>query len=207
MSPHLRPLYLIAVTVLGLPTLIAADQADDTVRFNRDIRPIMSDTCFHCHGFDAKSRKADLRLDIREFALKAGKSGEIAIVPGKPEASEIIKRIFTKDEDDLMPEKASHKSLTPEQKELFRRWVKQGALYEDHWAYTPLKPVAVPSMPAGGRNPIDAFIGKKLAEKKIAPSAEAPKEKLLRRVTLDLTGLPPTPEELAAFLADQSPNA
>ena len=207
MSPHLRPLYLIAVTVLGLPTLIAADQADDTVRFNRDIRPIMSDTCFHCHGFDAKSRKADLRLDIREFALKAGKSGEIAIVPGKPEASEIIKRIFTKDEDDLMPEKASHKSLTPEQKELFRRWVKQGALYEDHWAYTPLKPVAVPSMPAGGRNPIDAFVGKKLAEKKIAPSAEAPKEKLLRRVTLDLTGLPPTPEELAAFLADQSPNA
>jgi len=207
MLPHLRPLCLIAATVLGLPTLFAADQADDTVRFNRDIRPIMSDTCFHCHGFDAKSRKADLRLDIREFALKAGKSGEIAIVPGKPEASEIIKRIFTKDEDDLMPEKASHKTLTPEQKELFRRWVKQGALYEDHWAYTPLAPVAVPLMPAGGRNPIDAFIGKKLAEKKIAPSVETSKEKLLRRVTLDLTGLPPTPEELAAFLADQSPNA
>ncbi|MEI6247686.1 MAG: PSD1 and planctomycete cytochrome C domain-containing protein [Verrucomicrobiota bacterium] len=207
MSPRLRPFCFIAVSVLGLPTLFAADQADDTVRFNRDIRPIMSDTCFHCHGFDAKARKGELRLDIREFALKAGKSGEIAIVPGKPEASEIIKRIFTKDDDDLMPAKESHKTLTPEQKELFRRWVKQGANYEAHWAYTPLAPVAVPPMPAGGRSPIDAFIGKKLAEKKIAPSAEASKEKLLRRVSLDLTGLPPTPEELAAFLADQSPNA
>ncbi len=207
MSPSLRPLYLVAVSALGLTTLLAADQSDDTVRFNRDIRPIMSDTCFHCHGFDEKSRKGGLRLDIREFALKAGKSGEIAIVPGKPEASEIIKRIFTKDEDDLMPAKDSHKTLTPEQKELFRRWVKQGALYEDHWAYTPLNSVAVPPMPAGGRNPIDAFIGKKLAEKKITPSAEASKEKLLRRLSLDLTGLPPTPAELAAFLADQTPNA
>ena len=207
MSPSLRPLYLLAVAVLGLPTLFAADAAADTVRFNRDIRPIMSDTCFHCHGFDEKTRKGGLRLDIREFALKAGKSGEIAIVPGKPEESEIIKRIFTKDEDDLMPAKESHKTLTPEQKELFRRWVKQGAVYEPHWAYTPLTPVAVPPMPAGGRNPIDAFIGAKLAEKKIAPSAEASKEKLLRRLSLDLTGLPPTPAELAAFLSDPSPTA
>ncbi len=207
MSPRLRPLCLFAVSALGLPALFAADSAADTVRFNRDIRPIMSDTCFHCHGFDAKSRKGDLRLDLREFALKAGKSGAIAIVPGKPEESEIIKRLFTKDEDDLMPAKESHKTLTPEQKELFRRWVKQGAVYEAHWAYTPLAPVTVPPMPAGGRNPIDAFIGAKLAEKKITPSAEAPKEKLLRRLSLDLTGLPPTPEELAAFLADQSPNA
>ena len=207
MSPRLRPLCLIAVSALGLPALFAADSAADTVRFNRDIRPIMSDTCFHCHGFDAKSRKGDLRLDLREFALKAGKSGAIAIVPGKPEESEIIKRLFTKDEDDLMPAKESHKTLTPEQKEVFRRWVKQGAVYEAHWAYTPLAPVTVPPMTAGGRNPIDAFIGAKLAEKKITPSAEAPKEKLLRRLSLDLTGLPPTPEELAAFLADQSPNA
>lgn len=207
MSPCLRPLCLLAVTVLGFPSLGAADQTDDLVRFNRDIRPIMSDTCFHCHGFDEKSRKGGLRLDIREFALKAGKSGEIAIVPGKPEESEIIKRMFATDEDDLMPAKESHKTLSAEQKELFRRWVKQGAIYEAHWAYTPLAPVAVPPMPAGGRNPIDAFIGAKLAEKKISPSAEAPKEKLLRRLSLDLTGLPPTPEDLAAFLADPSPNA
>ena len=115
----------------------------DTVRFNRDIRPIMSDTCFHCHGFDPKSRKGGLRLDIREEALKPGKSGEIAIVPGKPEESEIIKRIFSNDPEDIMPEKEAHKTLTPAQKELFRRWVAEGAVYEPHWAYKPLEAPAV----------------------------------------------------------------
>ena len=144
MPLHLRALCLIAVAVLGLPTLFAADQTDDTVRFNRDIRPIMSDTCFHCHGFDAKSRKGGLRLDLREEALKAGKSGEIAIVPGKPDESEVIKRLYTKDEEDLMPQKESHKTLTNAQKELFRRWVAQGAVYEPHWAYTPLEAPVVP---------------------------------------------------------------
>ncbi|MEY4402965.1 MAG: hypothetical protein RIR91_1000, partial [Verrucomicrobiota bacterium] len=205
MSPRLRPLCLLALA--GLTTLGAAEPTADTVRFNRDIRPIMSDTCFHCHGFDAKSRKGDLRLDLRESALKAGKSGAVAIVPGKPDESEVIKRLYSKDEDDVMPAKESHKTLTDAQKELFRRWIQQGANYETHWAYTPLNPVAVPALPPGGRNPIDAFIGEKLAAKKIAASPEAPKEKLLRRLSLDLTGLPPTPEELAAFLADASPNA
>jgi hypothetical protein len=205
MPPRLRPLYLVAFA--SLTALGAAEAATDPVRFNRDIRPIMSDTCFHCHGFDAKSRKGDLRLDLREFALKAGKSGAVAIVPGKPDESEVIKRLYSKDEDDVMPAKESHKTLTDAQKQLFRRWIQEGAAYEAHWAYTPLSPVTVPAMPAGGRNAIDAFIGEKLAAKKIAPSPEAPKEKLLRRLSLDLTGLPPTPEELAAFLADTSPNA
>ena len=205
MPPRLRPLYLVAFA--SLTALGAAEAATDPVRFNRDIRPIMSDTCFHCHGFDAKSRKGDLRLDLREFALKAGKSGAVAIVPGKPDESEVIKRLYSKDEDDVMPAKESHKTLTDAQKQLFRRWIQEGAAYEAHWAYTPLSPVTVPAMPAGGRNAIDAFIGEKLAAKKIAPSPEAPKEKLLRRLSLDLTGLPPTPEELAAFLADASPNA
>jgi hypothetical protein len=187
--------------------LLASDGTPEPVRFNRDIRPIMSDTCFHCHGFDPKSRKGGLRLDIREEALKAGKSGEIAIVPGKPEQSEIIKRIFSNDPEDVMPEKEAHKTLTPAQKELFRRWVAQGAVYEPHWAYKPLEAPVVPSMPVGGKNPIDAFIGAKLAEKKIKPSPEASKERLLRRISLDLTGLPPTPAETAAFLADRSPDA
>jgi len=179
----------------------------DTVRFNRDIRPIMSDTCFHCHGFDAKSRKGELRLDIREFALKAGKSGAIAIVPGKPDESEIIKRLFTQDEDDVMPNKESHKTLTAAQKELFKRWVAQGAVYEPHWAYKPLDAPIVPKLPEGGKNPIDAFVGAKLAEKKISPSSEASKERLLRRASLDLLGLPPTPEEITAFVQDRSPDA
>ena len=205
MPPRLRPLCLVAFA--SLTALGATEAATDPVRFNRDIRPIMSDTCFHCHGFDAKARKGDLRLDLREFALKAGKSGALAIVPGKPDESEVIKRLYSKDEDDVMPAKESHKTLTDAQKQLFRRWIQEGAAYEAHWAYTPLSTVTVPAMPAGGRNAIDAFIGEKLAAKKIAPSPEAPKEKLLRRLSLDLTGLPPTPDELAAFLADTSPNA
>jgi len=187
--------------------LLAADGTPEPVRFNRDIRPLMSDTCFHCHGFDPKSRKGGLRLDIREEALKAGKSGEIAIVPGKPDQSEIIKRIFSKDAEDVMPEKEAHKTLSAAQKELFRRWVAEGAVYEPHWAYKPLEMPAIPALPAGGKNPIDAFVGAKLAEKKVAPSAEASKERLLRRASLDLTGLPPTPAETAAFLADRSPDA
>ncbi|MFM7242134.1 MAG: DUF1549 domain-containing protein, partial [Opitutia bacterium] len=203
MTAPLARLSVLAALVLALP----GRGADDAVQFNRDIRPIMSDTCFHCHGFDAKSRKGGLRLDLREEALKAGKSGALAIVPGKPEESEVIKRLYTTDPDDLMPQKESHKTLTSAQKELFRRWVAQGAPYEAHWAYVPLKAPAIPAMPAGGRNPIDAFIGAKLAEKRIAPAAEASKERLLRRVSLDLTGLPPTPAELAAFLADASPDA
>jgi Protein of unknown function (DUF1553)/Protein of unknown function (DUF1549)/Planctomycete cytochrome C len=195
------------VAPLLVAGLLGAAETADTVRFNRDIRPIMSDTCFHCHGFDAKARKGELRLDIRAEALKAGKSGEIAIVPGKPDDSEVIKRLFTKDVDDVMPNKESHKTLTSAQKELFRRWVAQGAVYEPHWAYKPLESPVIPALPAGGKNTIDAFIGAKLADKKVQPSAEATKERLLRRVALDLTGLPPTPAETAAFLADNSADA
>ncbi len=200
LSPFLRTCAVVAV-VLAAPMV----RAERPVSFNRDIRPIMSDTCFHCHGFDAKAREAKLRLDIREEALKAAESGEIPIVPGKPEESEIIRRIFATDEDDLMPPPKAHKELTQAQKETIRRWVAEGAKYEAHWAYAPLVKPAVPAI--GAPNPIDAFVRAKLAEKKIAPSPEAPKAKLLRRLSLDLTGLPPTPEESAAFLNDATPDA
>ena len=202
-----RSLLSLAAYILGLAPLVAAEQPLVSVSFNRDIRPIMSDTCFHCHGFDAKTRKGGLRLDQRDEALKAGKSGEVAIIPGKPDESEVIKRLFSKDDDDVMPSKESHKTLTPAQKELFRRWIKEGALYEAHWAYVPLKPGAVPPLVAGDRNAIDPFIRMKLAEKKIAPAPEASKEKLMRRLSLDLTGLPPSPAEVAAFLVDNSADA
>lgn len=187
---------------------IAQLSAEAKVRFNRDIRPIMSDTCFHCHGFDKNARKGGLRLDIREEALKPGKSGEIPIVPGKPDESEIIRRIFTADEDDLMPPDEAHKTLTPKQKDMFKRWVVEGAVYEAHWAYTPLVKPPVPAI-QGARieNAIDAFIIAKLAENKILPSAEADKRTLLRRLSLDITGLPPTPEEMRVYLADASPRA
>ena len=179
--------------------------ANEKISFNRDIRPIMSDTCFHCHGFDAKTREAGMRLDVRDEALKPTKSEALPIVPGRPEASEIINRIF--DDRDPMPPVDAHKPLTPAQKELLRRWVAEGAVYEPHWAYAPLVQPPVPPPARGDLNPIDAFIRTRLAEKQIKPSPVADKSRLLRRVTLDLTGLPPTPEEMATFLADSAPDA
>jgi len=198
----LSPISILAVLGAALSSH-AAEQKK--VSFNRDIRPIMSDTCFHCHGFDKKAREAGLRLDVREDAIAKTENDIFPIVPGKPDESEIIKRIFTTDEDDIMPPKKAHKELTQAQKDLFRRWVAEGAQYESHWAYAPLVRPAVPAN--GAANPIDAFIRERLAEKKIEPSAEAPKTKLLRRLSLDLTGLPPAPEETAAFVADESPGA
>ena len=172
------------------------------VSFNRDIRPIMSNTCFLCHGFDVSSREADLRLDLRDEALKPTKNGFFPIVPGKPEESEAYLRIT--DSVDPMPPEDSHKTLTAEQKETIRRWIAEGATYDRHWAYEPLKK---PEPPRIASHPVDAFIRARLAERKIDLSPEADRAQLLRRVSLDLTGLPPTPEEVAAFVADRSPGA
>jgi len=173
--------------ILGA-TCCAVAPAADRVSFNRDIRPIMSDTCFHCHGNDAKTREAGMRLDVRDAALKETDGGGVPIVPGDPDSSAIIRRIF--DDDDPMPPESAHKPLSAEQKELFRRWVAEGAVYEPHWAYAPL---ARPALPAGheGENPIDAFIDARLAAKGLEPAAEAAPQMLERRLTLDLTGLPP----------------
>lgn len=199
----MRPLALLAAALPLLAPFIAdaADSTQPRVSFNRDIRPIMSDTCFHCHGFDASTRKAGMRLDIREEALKRTKGGFIPIVPGKPDESEIILRI--QDADDPMPPAEAHKTLTKAQKDLFRRWVAEGAEYEPHWAYAKLTRPQVPTSrdpKYAASNPVDAFIRATLAEKKIAPSAEADPQRLIRRVTLDLTGLPPTPEDVSSFL-------
>lgn len=191
----------LVLSLLSLPSLAAALEP---VSFNRDIRPIMSDTCFHCHGFDPKSREAGLRLDVREDAIQPTSEGTIGIVPGDPGKSAIIQRLF--DEEDPMPPKKSHKTLTAEQKELFRRWVAEGAVYEKHWAFAPIKK---PEAPAGSRDKpaIDAFIQAQLQAKQLTPSPEAPKAKLLRRLSFDLIGLPPSLEEIAAFEQDTSPKA
>jgi hypothetical protein len=181
-----------------LAVSLAALQAEDRIQFNRDVRPILSDTCFHCHGFDPKARKAGLRLDLREAAIQETSDGVIPIVPGNPDASAIIQRIFSTDEDVVMPPSEVHKALTRNQKETLRRWVAEGAMYESHWAYTKLIKPPVPQN--GNPHPVDAFIRDKLDSKKITPSPEAPKAKLLRRLFLDLIGLPPSPEEVAMFL-------
>jgi hypothetical protein len=196
---------ILIIAILGSTTLtFGIRAADGKVQFNRDIRPILSDTCFHCHGPDEKERKGGLRLDVRDEALKPGKSGAIAIVPGKPERSELVARIETMDSDDQMPPAKLHKPLSPAQKDLLKRWVAEGAEYQGHWAF--IKPVRLePSVRAA--NPIDGFIVEKLASKAMRPAAEASRETLIRRVTLDLTGLPPTAGEVDAFLKDTASGA
>lgn len=185
-------------------TCLPASALAAPVSFNRDIRPIMADTCFHCHGFDPKTREAGLRLDVREAATSPTQEGTVGIVPGHPEKSPVIQRLL--DEDDPMPPTKSHKKLTPEQKELMRRWVAEGAVYEKHWAFEPIRR---PELPQGfeGLAPIDAFIQARLAKEQMKPAPAATKARLLRRLSLDLTGLPPTPAELEAFEKDTSPKA
>jgi hypothetical protein len=177
--------------------------------FNREIRPILSENCFKCHGPDPGARKAGLRLDIREEAMKATKSGHVPIVPRAPDQSEIIARITAEDADDRMPPAKSRKHLEPEQIALLKRWVATGANYAPHWAYVPPVRPEIPAVknsrwPA---NPIDNFILNRLEHERLRPSSRAPREILARRVSLALTGLPPTISALDRFLADKSKDA
>jgi hypothetical protein len=177
--------------------LAAAPLLRAEISFNRDIRPIMADTCFRCHGPDKNARMMGLRLDIRDEALKTTKSGVTPIVPGDPDHSAIIQRVFSTDKK-IMPPASVHKELTEAQKATIRQWVQEGAKYEGHWAYQPVQHYQVPA----GQNPIDYFIRARLDKEGLKPSPEADPRTLIRRLTLDLTGLPPTPEEVAAFLKD-----
>ncbi|MGV3531455.1 MAG: DUF1549 domain-containing protein, partial [Chthoniobacteraceae bacterium] len=185
----------------------AVEQA--RVSYNRDVRPILSDNCFACHGPDKDKRESGLRLDVREEALKPAKSEDLAIVPGKPDESQLIVRIFSEFEDDVMPPPKSHKKLTSEQKETLKRWIAEGAEYQAHWAFLPPQRAPLPQI--GNvwwpKNPIDHFIAATLEREKLVAAPEAPKEILIRRVTFDLTGLPPTTQEVDAFLADTAPDA
>ncbi len=183
----------------------AAEPPSAPLRYGRDIRPLLSDKCFRCHGPDEAARQAKLRLDEREPALAAG-----AIVPGDARASELFARVTASDPDDVMPPPSSHKkALTDDEVELLERWIDEGAHYEPHWAFVPPTRAPLPNVEnsAWVRTPIDAFVLAKLESENVAPSEPAPRETLLRRVFLDLTGLPPTPEELDAFLADSRADA
>ncbi len=185
--------------------------ADDEVRFNRDVKPILSQNCFQCHGPDDKHRAAGLRLDQRDAAMKPAESGAAAIVPNDPQQSELLKRITSTDADLHMPPADSGKVLTSEQVDLLRRWIEQGAKYEGHWAFEKVESPAVPQVSSEHStfiaNPIDSFIIAKLERQGLKPSSEANRVTLLRRATLDITGLPPTLEEIDAFLNDYSPKA
>ncbi|MCE9555134.1 MAG: DUF1549 domain-containing protein, partial [Planctomycetes bacterium] len=208
------PSHLVRLS-LGLLSVIVAcfdqptAQAKETLDFNRDIRPILSNNCFACHGMDAKHRKADLRLDTLEGAT-ADHEGARAVVPGKLSSSELWSRITSTDVDALMPPPDSHKKLSDKEKQILKRWIEQGAPYQKHWAFEPPEVRPVPEVNGAAshvRNPIDAFIVERLQRDGLSMSPEADKETLIRRVSFALTGLPPKIAEVDAFLADEAPQS
>jgi cytochrome c553 len=198
-----------SVIALLILVAVALPIRADEVNFNRDVRPILAEHCFACHGFDAKARKARLRLDVPEGAL-VKRRGVYAIVPGKPEESEVWSRIVSQEPGEVMPPPETNKPLSAAQKEILKKWIEQGAKYQKHWSFEPITRPAVPESADHQWpiiNPIDAFILARLAREKLSPSPEADRETLIRRVAFALTGLPPTVAEVDAFLADQSPGA
>jgi hypothetical protein len=194
------------VLAWGTLSAFALAGAPGEVDFRRDIQPILSENCFLCHGPDSKTRKADLRLDVKDGALR---KTDPVIVPGKSGESELIARISSTDPEELMPPRKSGKSLTPHQIELLKTWIDQGASWSKHWAFDPPRRTSPPAVKERDwpKNAIDAFVLARLEVEKLAPSTEAERTKLIRRVSLDLTGLPPSPMDVDAFLADRSPGA
>lgn len=202
-------LCLLFFCCLPIHILAAATLTNGRLEYNRDIRPILADNCFSCHGPDSASRKAGLRLDKFTEAVAARPKSSPAIVPGKPGQSELVRRITAGDPDDIMPPTKTLKILTPQQKDVLQRWIAQGAKYQPHWSL--IAPVS-PAFPKvhnrrWARNPIDVFILARLEGAGLKPAPEADRRTLARRVSLDLTGLPPTPAEVEAFVKDKSPNA
>lgn len=202
-SPTIPRLGLVLIFVFSWP--VKAEE----IEFNRDVRPILSNRCFTCHGPDSTTREADLRLDQRESAIGQASSGQRAIVPGDIQASELIRRITSQVDGERMPPGGASKALTPAEIQTLKTWIDQGAKYEAHWAFIPPR---LPELPKVQNkdwpiNEIDDFVLARLEEKQLQPAKEASRETLIRRVAFDLTGLPPSLEEIDAFLADSSPKA
>jgi len=195
----------LACTVIATFSILDAMQA--AVQYNRDVLPILTDKCLSCHGADASKRKAKLRLDEQESAY-APRDGLPAIVPGKPEKSALVARIFSRDNDEVMPP-PDHKAkqLNEGEKKILKQWIAQGAKYEKHWAFQAAKKPVLPAGANWGHNEIDRFVFARLKDKGLQPQKQAGKERLIRRASIDLTGLPPTIAEVDAFLADKSPKA
>jgi hypothetical protein len=199
-------------SVLGMLACLfagVATAAEPRLDFNRDVKPILSDRCFSCHGPDHEDRQAGLRLDLRDAAIAALDSGLMAVVPGEPAKSEIIARITSTDPDVVMPPPRINKPITPAEAEILKRWIAEGAEYRGHWAFERVERPAVPEVrdSAWAKTPIDRFILARLEQEGLAPNPEADRVTLARRLALDLTGLPPVPAAVDAFLADASPDA
>lgn len=203
-------LKLLAIAPTIFLALLRCPPLRAEVDFTREVRPILAQYCFKCHGLDEGARKGNLRLDRREDALQSGESGSIAITPSAPEKSEIIRRIVSTDPDEIMPPPSAKHALSPVHVKVLTQWVREGAKYQPHWSFQPpLKPTPPAYHEAKhlSAHPIDRFIGEHLARKGLRPSEPAQKETLLRRLSLDLVGLPPTPAETRAFVNDRSDNA
>lgn len=202
-------MFRISVAAVGLVAVVGVADADDKIDFSRDILPVLSNNCFECHGPDEAKREAGLRLDQQDSATKETESGIIAVVAGHSDASELFSRITVEDENLRMPPPDSGKSLTAGQIELIKRWIEGGATWSTHWAFVPPKRVSTPAVVEGWsvNNPIDNFIQAKLASGGLSQEDPADKQTLIRRVTLDLTGLPPTLEEIDQFLSDDGEGA
>jgi len=201
----MRPAFpLLLVGVVLLPGVVAS-AATREIDYNRDVRPILSENCFSCHGFDEHGRKGKLRLDEAESAY-AERNGVARIKPGDPANSEVWLRITSTEADEVMPPPEAHTTLSAAQKDILKAWIEQGAKYAPHWSLTPPRRAAVPVLPSVA-HPIDAFVRARLTDEKLQPSAEADRPTLIRRLSSDLTGLPPSVPEVAAFVADRSPDA
>jgi hypothetical protein len=203
----MRTTVLIFSLWIGMVSPLSAAGGEDV--YNTHVRPILAKHCFKCHGPDDKARKGRLRLDQREAALRGGRSKQPAIVPQHPEQSELIRRVFAEDEDEIMPPPRVKNPLGAEDKQILKRWIAAGAEYKLHWAFVPPRQQPLPTVKQTSwpRNPIDHFILARLEAEGLKPSPEADRYTLARRLFLDLIGLPPTPEETQAFVADPSPDA
>jgi hypothetical protein len=204
---RIRPIWLGVFCLLTAASVSRAQAVD----FARDVQPILSDKCYHCHGPDGGSRKADLRLDVLDKKLGpfAPRDGYAIVTPGSLDDSVLVMRITSDDPDVHMPPPASNRTLSEKQVETLKKWVEQGAKWGKHWSFEPPRKPELPKVANGAwaRNDIDRFILARLEKEGLQPSPDAPRETLIRRVTLDLTGLPPTPEEVDAFVNDPSSDA
>ncbi len=200
---------LVWISTFSLSVSAVTAWADTGPDFNRDVRPILSQHCFKCHGPDDAARQSGLRLDLRERAVAAADSGLAAIVPGNTDQSELVRRISSKDESEMMPPPEAKRPLTDEQRDILQRWVAAGADYRPHWAFVPPRQAPLPAVELRdwARSPIDTFILARLDAEGLSPSRPADRATLIRRVSLDLVGLPPTPEEVDQFVADDSEDA
>jgi mono/diheme cytochrome c family protein len=191
-------------TLLLPGAFVLQGTAAEAISYNRDIRPILAENCFSCHGPDPGGRKAGLRLDTEAGLFERRKEDPAPVLRGKPEESELYKRLITKDQDEVMPPPDSHKALKPGEIALLKRWIESGAPWQKHWAFIPPEKAPLPAVgnAAWVKNPIDQFVLAKLETRGLSPAPEADARRLFRRVHLDLTGLPPTPEDVDAFVAE-----